>query len=194
MHITTIDDKKDLFEVRDLIPIDILEAVNKIDLDQVPYDKMGWLEFASRKALQPLDGSAMAELQNYIKTLHSVLSDSLGFKVHSIESTFWLDSHNFTFPAHIDNPGIESAMQIYLNDCPNTGTTFYQVEPEEIEDKDDSQKWYYKGDVPPQTIRHQFAFEKNNGYIMINHRTQLHGMDGKLNASQRRFSLYCWLN
>ena len=194
MNIQPVDNKLDLFQVRDLIPTDILEAVDKIDLDQVPYDEMGWVDFPARKSLQPLDGSAMIELQNHMKTLQGVLSDSTGIKVHSIDSTFWLDSHNFTFPAHIDNPGIDSAMQIYLNDCPNTGTTFYQIEPDDVEDKDDSQKWHYNGDLPPRIIRHQFAFEKNNGYLMINHRTQLHGMDSKLNASQRRFSLYCWIN
>jgi len=192
--ITPIDHKNDLFQVKNLIPTDLLEAVNEIDLDAMPYKKMDWQEFVSRKALQPQDGSAMVELQNYIQTLQNELSDALSFKVHKISSTFWLDEKDFTFPAHIDNPGVNTAMQIYLNDCPNTGTTFYQCESEQVEDRNDSQKWYYTGEMPPKSIRHQFAFEKNNGYIMINNRTQLHGMIGKLDETQRRFSLYCWIN
>ena len=188
--ITAVDGRLDLFQVKDLIPTDILEAVNEIDFDTVPYDKA----FQSRKALQPQEGSAMAELQNYIQTLHSELSDALSFKVFSIDSTFWLDYKDFIFPAHIDNPGVNTAMQIYLNDCPNTGTTFYQCEEGQVEDRSDSQKWHYTGEMPPKLIRHQFAFEQNNGYIMINNRTQLHGMIGKLNETQRRFSLYCWIN
>jgi len=192
--ITAVDHKNDLFAVKNLIPQELLESLKEIDLDTVPYEKMGWQESVSRKRLQPQDRSAMVELQNYVKTLSNQLSDILAFKVHDISSTFWLDYKGFTFPAHIDNPGVNTAMQIYLNDCPNTGTTFYQCEPEQVEDRSDRQKWHYIGEMPPKLIRHQFAFEKNNGYIMKNHRTQLHGMIGKLDGTQRRFSLYCWIN
>jgi len=193
MIITPIDANKDLYSIKDIIPQTLLQEIDSIDISNLNYDKWDWYDH-SRKKIDVASGSLFNRLQKHMLDSKNKMSDLLEFEVKHIDSTFWLDQSGFTFPVHTDNPGVNVAMQIYLNDCDNAGTTFYQISENDIREQNDAQHWHYVGENPPTNVRHTFDFIKNTGYLMVNHKTQLHGVPGKLKDGQHRLSMYCWIN
>lgn len=193
MNVTPIDSKNDLYLIKNIIPEHFLKQIDEIEVSELDYDKWDWFDH-SRKKVNVLAGSVFDNVQQYLHAKKDELSSFLDFKISNIDSTFWLDQPGFTFPDHIDNPGVNVAMQIYLNNCGDAGTTFYQISENDIESRDDNQHWHYVGENPPSKVRHTFDFIQDTGYLMVNNKTQLHGVPGKLKDGQHRMSMYCWIN
>ena len=140
-----------------------------------------------------MPGSTLSQIQEHINKQKDIIGKAIGHKINQIDSAFWFDQPGFSFSAHIDNPGVDKVMQIYLSNCKDLGTVFYNVEDSEIVTKEDEQRWHYHGPNPPANIRKAFDFETNTGYLMINNSKQLHGVPNKVGKDDIRLSVYCWI-
>ena len=194
MIFTALDERLDLFCVREALPLEMYKELSKIKLETVPYTKMEWQKQINRRKLMQLPGSIFETIHSHINDNIKSISDLLGRSVSHIDTAFWYDTEGFDFDTHIDNPAVQDVMQIYLNDCAETGTTFYDVPESDVEEKDDEQFWHYQGTQPPQKIRHKFEFKQNTGYLMRNHKQQVHGVPGKVLELDHRLSVYCWIH
>ena len=194
MLITAIDEKQDLFAVKNLISSDLIADLHKVPLETVPFTKMEWQEKLPRRKLAKMPGTIFSKIHENINDAKDLIANTLGQSVQKIETAFWYDQEGFDFSPHIDNPGVGKVMQIYLSDCPNAGTVFYNVKEHDVVVRDDAQSWHYEGPMPPVSVRKEFEFKINTGYLMLNGKYQLHGVPNKIGKGDVRLSVYCWIN
>lgn len=82
--------------------------------------------------------------------------------------SIWKDLPGYCIGNHVDNPGVEAAMQIYLSDLPKElGTWFDDIE------------------IP---------YVQNSGYVMNNQHQPVHGMRHAVPPGHVRYSLYARFN
>ena len=194
MTFDQVDDQTDLYQVKNIIPEHLLKELKKLPLEAMAFTKQEWQGHIARRKLAVFPGSVLAQIQDTINQKQNQIGDFLSTKVAHIDSYFWYDLEGFTFPPHIDNPGVRTVMQIYLSDCPGHGTVFYQINDDDVEDRDDSQQWHYTSTSLTPNKRKEFEFKENTGYLMINNRRQLHGVPGVLGPSKTRLSVYCLIH
>lgn len=194
MRITAIDQHNDLFSVSDVLTDVLLQKLSQEPLSCMAYTKQEWQEDVPRRKLYQFPGSTLESIHEHINQQKHQIGDAIGQNIHSIDTAFWYDQEGFDFTAHIDNPGVDKVMQIYLSDCKGAGTVFYNIDDSEVIEYDDEQQYNYTGIHPPANVREQFEFETNTGYLMINHRRQLHGVPNKIGKHDTRLSVYCYLN
>ena len=139
MIFQALDKKQDLFSVQEALPREIYTELSKIPLETVPYTKMEWQELTGRRKLMQLPGSIFETIHTHINNHRADISTLLGKSVSRIDTAFWYDTEGFDFVTHIDNPGVKDVMQLYLNNCAEAGTTFYDVPESEIEEKEPSE-------------------------------------------------------
>ena len=193
MHIQPIDEKNDLYFVKDAIASELIDELKHVPLDTVPFTKMEWQETIPRRKLVPMPGSIFAKIHENLNDRKSDIGNAIGKNIPQIDTAFWYDLEGFDFSPHIDNPGVDKVMQIYLSNCANAGTVFYDVEDDEVQVIDDDQAWHYQGPIPPTHVRKAFDFQTNTGYLMINGMHQLHGVPKKIVKGDIRLSVYCWI-
>jgi len=194
MHIEAVDNKKDLYEMKDVLPDKLIQELKKIPLDTAPFTKMDWQEHMPRRRLIQMPGSVLSQIHQNINDNKDHIAKHIGHNINHIDTAFWYDLEGFDFSPHIDNPGVEKVMQLYLSNCQNAGTVFYNVKDEEVEVRDDDQVWHYTGPRPPLDVRKAFDFVENTGYIMLNGKHQLHGVPNRIGKDDLRLSVYCWIN
>jgi hypothetical protein len=192
MNIVAIDDRKDLFQVKDVISNETMDKLSKVELEDISWTKQEWQEDWKRRKLDVASGSVLEQIEKEINSQAELIGVIIGRNIKNITANFWLDMPGFTVTPHIDNPGVDNAFQLYLKDCDNAGTVFYNPKDSEIETKDDEQFWYYIGDEVPSSLRHTFDCVKNTGYIMLNNEKQLHGVPTTLGKDDLRLSAYCY--
>ena len=194
MQITSVDSKQDLYHMKDVLPNELITELRKIPLDTAPFTKMDWQEHMPRRRLTQMPGSVLTQIHQNLNDNKSQIANAIGQHINTIDTAFWYDLEGFDFSPHIDNPGVEKVMQIYLSDCNNAGTVFYNVKDSDVEVREDAQVWHYQGPRPPLDIRQAFEFKENTGYLMINGKHQLHGVPNKIGKDDIRLSVYCWIN
>jgi hypothetical protein len=193
INIIAVDDRKDLFTVKDLITDKLMNELSKVELKDISWTKMEWQEDWKRRKLDVAPGSVLEQIEKEINSHAETIGKAIGRTVKYITTIFWLDLPGFTVTPHIDNPEVDNAFQLYLKDCDNAGTVFYDIKDNEIEIRDDAQRWYYFGPIDRSTsIRHTCDCVKNTGYIMLNNKKQLHGVPTVLGKDDLRLSAYCY--
>ena len=192
INIIAVDDRKDLFAVKDLITDELMNELSKVELKDISWTKMEWQEDWKRRKLEVESDSVFKQIEKEINSQAKLIGAVIGRTINNISVTFWLDLPGFTVTPHIDNPKVDNALQLYLKDCNNAGTSFYNPKDSEIETKDDEQFWHYIGDKVPSSLRHTFNCVKNTGYIMLNNEKQLHGVPTTLDKDDLRLSAYCY--
>mgnify|MGYP003654484445 FL=1 len=194
MNITQIDNKPDLFFIKNLIPDELLDELSTINLMELSFSKLRGQEDWQRRTLAVEVNSVFDKITQFINSQRELISASIGLNIAYAGPNYWLDLKGMTVGTHIDNPNVNVVMQLYLSDCDNAGTNFYNVKDSEIEIRDDEQKWWYNNTTVEPPLRHTFECVKNTGYIMINDKTQLHGNPKMLlSKDDERLSLYCHL-
>jgi hypothetical protein len=191
MKITPVDDKNTLFIIEDILSEDTLNKMDGENLLDIPWVKQSWQEEWERRLLEPDMGSIFSDIEQEIDALRHEIGEAVGMKFTEINSRFWVDTEGFTVRPHIDNPGVKIALQIYLKDCENAGTTFYNLREEDVEIRDDGQRYHWNNRQPYPPVRYTFEGKKNTGYIMLNNMTQLHGVPITLGKDALRLSAYC---
>jgi len=191
MKITPVDDKNTLFLIEDILSEETLNKMDELDLLDVPWRRQDWQENWERRLLEPEKLSHLNNVAHEIETHKKEIGDAVGMTFIEINSRFWIDTEGFTVNPHIDNPGVRIALQIYLKGCENIGTTFYSLKDEDVIEKEDDQRyhWNHTKGLPP--VRYTFEGKRNTGYIMLNDKTQLHGVPITLGKDTLRLSAYC---
>lgn len=196
MNIKPVDDLNNLFAVKDVLPEELLDELATIeDFMELQFTKMAGQEYWNRRTITVEPDSVFSKINQFINSQRELISASIGENIVMACPNYWMDLEEFTVGVHVDNPNVNIVMQLYLSDCDNAGTIFYNIEEDEIEVRDDAQKWWYNSPTDTSvSIRHSFDCVKNTGYIMINNKTQLHGNpEMLLSKDDVRLSAYCHL-
>lgn len=169
MNITPVDNRADLFYVEEVYPLTLLDKLTKQYAASVPWRREDMqAEWLRRR----LDNTELVnEFDAYIKTCSSQIEQATGFPILSCDTGFWLDEPGFIVDKHLDNNAVSASMQIYMwdNDL-LPGTAFYS----------------------DNSVRKEFAYKQNTGYLMINGANQWHGMTAKVPPDNYRLCSYTW--
>lgn len=171
MQITAVNDRRDLFQVTDILSNELLDLLSKEILESIPFTEQEWQEDWKRRRLTPMPGSTLESIDKYINLQKDTIGKGVGLNITQIDTRFWLDLPGFDCPVHLDNEGVDYVMQLFLSDAPyNLGTVFYDNK----------------------NVRKAFEFKLNTGYIMFNNNKQLHGMTNVVSKSVQRFTSYSY--
>ena len=103
--------------------------------------------------------------------IQKAIETAMDTKFESMGVTLWEDKESYNIPKHVDNDGLNAAMQIYLPSdegaLPNTGTIIYDGIQE-----------------------YQVPFVPNNGYFISNSNTTVHSSGEQVKAGHVRRSVY----
>lgn len=169
MKITPVDDSGNLFYVEDIYP---QQLIDKLTLEYALAAPWRREDMQSDWLRRRLDNTELVdEFDKYNKSCADYIGQAIQFPVLSCDTGFWLDEPGFTVGKHLDNDGVAASMQIYMwdNDC-LPGTAFYANS----------------------SIRREFKYKKNTGYIMINGPDQFHGMTATVPDDNYRLCSYTW--
>jgi hypothetical protein len=173
MNITAVDNIVNLFRVDSIYPQELLAEFAAIDHLQTDWRKEDWQAKYPRRRLIYAPDSIYAQLELCIRAHLPLISKNIGLDITACDTGFWLDLPGFSMTSHLDNLGVSSSMQIYLNVNDSVlGTVFYN---------------------PDGSIRYQSPYTENTGYIMINGPQQMHGMSNPVPTNSYRISSYTWL-
>lgn len=173
MKLVAVDGQHNLFRVEDAYPQELLEQFLSADHLSTPGNKEEWQENYARRRLVVDKGSVYDLLDAYVKSELQNIASVIGVELMACDTGFWLDEAGFSMTPHVDNPGVQVSMQVYLNaNDENLGTIFYN---------------------PDMTVRYAAKYQVNTGYLMINSPEQQHGMDVKVPRDSYRISSYSWL-
>ena len=174
MKITAVDSAKDLFLVEEMFAPELLLDLSTDNIDwelqgeqknfprEVVYANTCDARHSFYKMAQYLNGP---DIEMYFTKFFG--RDTL---VHT--QRIWYDKPGFHMKEHIDGgeqPRPDVALQIYLGQNQgHSGTTFYHMD---------------------KSMRYNFEYNYNTGYLMKNNKTQLHGV--KPNTCEHtRLSIY----
>ena len=198
MIITAIDDKKDLFLISDLVTEELMVELSKVVLEDIPSTISLGQEHWKRRKLVVESESILEQIEYCITSQTETIGKLIGKSIRYIHTMFWLDFQGFTVRPHFDHSFVGTVLHLYLKDCENMGTVFYNPNKDDIEYRDDNgQLVHYTADADTYSttpIRHAFECKKNTGYLMVNNDKQLHGVPNILPDSELRLSAYCYLN
>jgi len=162
MDIETIDGFDNIFLIKNVYNLSLLNEFLQEDFDSYPQEKN--LNVNGRYRCYGFPPSS-----KWQDLLHSVDYSNvikLGY-IHDQSSTFWIDDPQFTMGYHIDNGNFVAAMQVYLTSNENGGTTF----------------------INNNKIKFTIPYTKNCGYISFANKHKLqHGVVNPMN--EKRYSIY----
>ena len=172
MNITAVDNTANLFQVDSIYPQELLAEFTVTDHLQTDWRKEDWQAEYPRRRLIYAPDSIYAQLENCVRAHLPFISKNIGLDLAACDTRFWLDLPGFSMESHLDNLGVSSSMQIYLNANDSAlGTVFYNLDG---------------------SNRYQSLYTENTGYIMINGPQQMHGMNNPVPINSYRISSYTW--
>ena len=193
MQIQAVDHNDDLWAVSDVFDPDLLARLHSNDLHAYEWQKVNMQEDLLRRELTYSKEDVLHEINTQINNKENLqqLSDTLGVKVHRVNSKFWMDLEDYIITNHPDNPAVKNVIQIFLwpNDA-SLGTEFFHNVAESSE-LDEQGGWTNPSqeNINDQRLRKKFDYIVNTGYIMKN-RYQIHGMTAPVPKNSFRLSLY----
>ena len=193
MQIQAVDHNDDLWAVSDVFDPDLLARLHSKDLYAYEWQKVNMQEDLLRRELTYSKEDVLHEINTQINNKENLqqLSDTLGVKVHRVNSKFWMDLEDYIITNHPDNPAVRNVIQIFLwpNDA-SLGTEFFHNVAESSE-LDEQGSWTNPSqeNINDQHLRKKFDYVVNTGYIMKN-RYQIHGMTTPVPKNSFRLSLY----
>lgn len=183
MLINPIDLDNNLFEVIELMPSHIVQKVLDMPWLELKWIKQEGQELWPRRRILDSELSWLAEWDQHLESCRNEIATKIGTPINqspNTATTFWLDEPGFTCPIHTDGE-MEGSLHISWIGKENLGTTFYNF-------KD------------PNTVRRQFNFCTNNGYILLKNadntgyrNLQWHGMLNPVPENTYRLTSYTWL-
>lgn len=193
MKITAIDNRNDLFFLENIIDDDLIKEFNRENINLYKWKLQEWQESVPRHVLTAHSGSVLARIKTQLLNIPKQLNAVLGTSFRTITVNCWHDLEKFEFKTHIDNPAVQTVMQLYIGEASeDLGTVFYNAQDQDVEDKEDKQKWHLVNHNLP--VRRNFKYIPNTGYLMFNNRTQAHGVVGEVTHNDKRVSCYCYIN
>ena len=133
MNIKPIDGLNNLFAIKDVLPEELLDELATIeDFMELPFTKMAGQEGWNRRTITVEPDSVFSKINQFINSQRELISASIGENIVMACPNYWMDLEEFTVGVHVDNPHVNIVMQLYLSDCDNAGTVFYNIEEDEI--------------------------------------------------------------
>jgi hypothetical protein len=147
-----------------------------------PHTTVDWQEHMPRRRLQFDHEDILFQLTTETMANREKISKEIGIEIKEANASVWLDHSQFSMGIHEDNSAVDIAMQVYLlpNDV-SIGTKFYYPLI-----GDQSTRY-------PGSMRYDFPYVVNTGYIMINAPGQFHGATKSAPAGTLRCSSYTYL-
>jgi hypothetical protein len=179
MKITSVDDKNDLFLVEDFYPENILNKIkiNELLTSENLQDVNNGNSVGTRRSVRRT--VLNNELIQFTESVLPQLSENIGVKLSGCTVNLWIDGPGFYMGIHEDNAAIQVSLQIYLTDDDiSLGTKFYHE---------------FNHDHTKASLRYDFPYRLNCGYIMISKPGQWHGFPVKLKDNQQRLTTYTYL-
>ena len=175
MIITPVDKQHNLFSVEKVYSDELIAKIQALDLMSYAHTTVDWQEHMPRRRLHWDEQDVLAELNRETTKNLSLISESIGVALNEADTNVWLDHSRFSMGIHEDNPAVDISMQVYLlpNDV-GIGTKFYYAQTES-------------------SLRYNFPYTVNTGYIMINAPGQFHGAPRTTPAGTVRCSSYTYL-
>lgn len=172
MKITAVDNKLDLFQIENFYPLDLLEKFSYSDHMSMPWKKEAMQTQYPRRRLIVPNGSIYKDMNKHVNSVLETIADITKINYMCADTGFWLDESGFSMAPHVDNEVVFASMQIFLNiNRLDLGTTFYNMD---------------------KSVRFKPEYRLNNGYIMINNNSQLHGMSIPVPENSYRICSYTW--
>lgn len=155
MNIIPVDDSGRLFQVENILPVDIVNQIL-----QEPWTTFNWSRPTYESPLRrAIDNSSpvISKANNYIWEHLNKIGDlcRVKFKYPFPSTVWWYDEPGFTIGMHTDGELAASMQLFWIAPDIKYGTVFYNSKM-------------------PADIKHTFDFITNTGYIMLN----LPGKDG----------------
>jgi hypothetical protein len=155
--------RPDLYSIENLFdPAELTELVELID-KETQWQVQELQETMPRLTLPWVTDGLLDQVWSMLNQL-----DYSRFEFKFLNVSIWKDLPGYCIGDHNDNPGVQAAMQIYLNNLPKElGTWFDDIE------------------IP---------YVQNSGYIMNNQHQPRHGMKHSVPVNSVRYSLYARFN
>ena len=182
MIITPVDKQNNLFAVENVYSAELIAKIQTLNLMLYPHKNPG-ASRGRRRQLMFDSQDILAQLNVETTANFEKISEVIGITIISSDTNIWLDYDQFKMGVHLDNPGVDVVMQVYLIPNINTiGTKFYY-------NLDRHMRW-----TPDlNNLRHDFPYIINTGYIMINAPEQFHGIPYSMPKDTLRCSSYTYL-
>jgi hypothetical protein len=149
----------DLWQVVDFFPTEMLAKIMSTVEQETQWDLQEMQEHMPRRVLPWKTNGILDDIYGYLDSL-----DYSKFGIKFANVRIWKDLPGYCISPHIDNPGVQASLQLYLNPGPKEiGTWFDDVE------------------IP---------YVQNSGYIMNNRLKLSHGMQHPVPENFTRYSLY----
>lgn len=185
MQVTAIDHYHNLFLIENVFPKNIVEQVLATDWLSLPWQRQQGQEHWLRRRIDNLAVEWIDEWDQSLQQLLPMIEYQTGINLQmaSTQNTaWWLDEPGFTCAMHTDGE-MPGAMQLtWIGANSQLATAFY----------------HYKN---PESLRHQFEFKPNTGYIMINspdknlaRHLQWHAMLNPVPVNSFRLTSYTWIS
>lgn len=174
MIMSQIDDKPNLFSVKDVYSDELIRAIQQVDFMNYQYLRVDLQEFYPRRNIQYSNSDILAQLNKEIVKNLEQISNAIDIPLQDSGTKIWIDNEGFNMNVHVDNTVVDIALQTYLLPAQiNLGTKFYH-------------------DAEGQNLRYDFPYIVNTGYIMINSPDQWHGIPNTVPAEAFRCSSYTY--
>jgi hypothetical protein len=182
MQITAVDDENNLFQVRDIMPVDLVDQILRTPWQNLDWTRQQGQESWPRRRITNTELPWIDHWNLCCEQAWPEIANALGINIQSYYGTaWWLDEPGFTCGLHTDGE-MPGAMQLtWIGHLPTLGTAFYNYNT-------------------PESLRHQFLMQTNSGYIVINQsdsqgfrRLQWHGMLTPVPANTFRLTSYTWI-
>jgi hypothetical protein len=166
MNIEAVDKHQNLYLITDIFSQTLLDDFWKLDLNSLRYQSVLVEGKYSRRNI--------IEKNSTIAKLYSEGVSEISKYYKVVANSLWIDTAGYSMAPHLDNINhVKIGMQIYLSKLDNTqGTCFYNADG---------------------SLRYQFQYVPNTGYLMINSPDQWHGSVCSISPNSFRASCYFWL-
>lgn len=181
MHITTVDDYKDLFAVDNVVSKELEQKILSTPWLDLKYVRQEGQENWPRRRIIDSEISWLDQWQEEISKGWNQLELNLAIALEPYAGTaWWIDEPGFTCSIHTDGE-MPGSLHLSWIGNENLGTTFYHSKN-------------------PKHIRFRHIFVPNSGYAMINladdqeyRHLQWHGMLDAVPENTYRLTSYIWL-
>ena len=186
--ITPVDNENNLFQVKDIVPVELIDQILNTPWMNLPYAHRQGHSFLRRRQIDDASIPWIDQWNQCCQQVWPIIAEKLNIKIHNYMSSndhpgtaWWVDEPRFTCEIHTDGE-MPGAMQLFwIGSRLDLGTSFYN----------------YKNS---NTLRYQFPMQPNSGYIMINQensqgfrKLQWHGMLTPVPANSFRLTSYTWI-
>ena len=85
MIIEAVDDRQDLYQVRNIIPKNLMDELDNQVLEALPYTKQPWQETFERRSLSIMPGSVFERINSFLYDQKQHIGDCINKKIQKLK-------------------------------------------------------------------------------------------------------------